>query len=58
MVLAGGRDVFAEFLLLGTIRLVAGKVHGVGADREFAYVICQGESAVGLHLCGVWDADG
>ena len=44
------RDVFAEFLLLGGFRLVAGKVHGVGAYREFAYVIGQGESAVGLHL--------
>ena len=33
-------------------RLVAGKVHGIGADGEFADVVGQGESAVGVHLGG------
>ncbi len=45
---AGRRNVLAELLIPGIVRLIAGKVHVVRADREPAHVLGQRQSSVSL----------
>ena len=49
---ASCRNVLAEFLIACVVRLIAGEVHVVGSDPQFAHVVCQCQSSMSLGLCG------